>query len=186
MSERSWDELVDLNKHQDWGTAWLPDRDADTPKTLVGVIAGYDQGPVSEYTGRPQTICTVEDRDGFLWAIWINRTVLIREFERQQPLPGERIVLRYRGTQDEPSRQGAAPAHLYTLTVDRDQALPSFLSRPALGQGERRKDLEVDPSKSEVPSDGSEFTYGQQRATTVDVPDADVVEEKPDDDDIPF
>lgn len=190
MGERSWDELVDLNKRQEYGKAWLPDRDEDAPKTLVGTVCGYDQGPTSEYTGQPQWICTIEDRSGVLWAIWLNRTVLFNEFERQQPKPDERIVVRYRGTQETASK-GNSPAHLYSVTVDRpEQALPGFLTKPALGPGERRRDLTVDPNASDVPGDGSEFAYGQQRETAT-VTDAEVVEDdkgkgKSDDDEIPF
>lgn len=187
-TERTWDDLVDLNQRQEYGEAWLPDRESDHPRTLVGTVANYDQGPVSEFTGECPWICTVQDRDGKLWSIWLNRAVLVSEFGKQRPMPGERVVVRYRGQQAKASRQGAAPAHLYTVTVDRDQQLPAFLTAPALEQGaERVRDLER-IGGSDVPSDG--FEYGEQRPVgSVELPDTDVVEDKPkdeDDDPIPF
>lgn len=57
--------------------------------------------------------------------------MLINEFERKRPMPGDRVAVRYRGVQAEPSRKGAAPAHLYTVTTGAEQALPEFLIRPA-------------------------------------------------------
>ena len=61
----------------------------------------------------------------------MNRTVLFNEFERKRPMPGDRVAIRYRGVQAEPSRKGAAPAHLYTVTTGAEQELPGFLTRPA-------------------------------------------------------
>jgi hypothetical protein len=184
--ERSWDELVKLNERQEYGQAWLPDREPDHPRTLVGTVRGYDQGPTSEFTGVQPWICTVQDRAGKLWSIWLNRAVLVSEFEKQRPMPDERIVVRYRGQQETASRTGAQPAHLYALTVDREQQLPEFLTRPQLEPGEdRRRDLEL-TGESDVPDDPDAFTYGQQRPKPVDIPDADVVEDKGDDDELPF
>ena len=31
-------------------------------------VTGYNQGPVSEYTGEAPWICAVEDRDGKAWS----------------------------------------------------------------------------------------------------------------------
>ena len=135
----------------------------------------------------------MEERgSGKLWSIWLNRAVLVGEFGKHRPMPGEKIVIRYRGQQEKASRVGAAPAHLYTLTVDRDQALPGFLTAPALEAGERVRDLKQTGESQDLPADPAAFTYGEQRPPAVDVPDADVVEDKPksekgeDDDPIPF
>jgi hypothetical protein len=194
-TERTWDDLVELNERQEYGQAWLPDREDDHPGTLVGTVCGYDQGPMSEYTGERPWVCTIQDRHGKLWSVWLNRAVLVSEFEKHRPLPDERVVLRYRGRQqDTPSRAGAAPAHLYTVTVDRDQQLPAFLTRPQLEPGQdRRRDLEV-TGGSDVPDDTAGFAYGQPPAAKADaeVTDAQIVEDKPDskgaddDDPIPF
>jgi hypothetical protein len=160
---RTWEQL-EQDAEREYGQAWLPDREPDHPRTLVGTVAGYDQGPVSTFTGEQPWICTVEDRDGKLWSIWLNRAVLVSEWERQRPMPGERIAVRYRGQQEEASRQGGAPAQMYRLTVDRSQQLPEFITRPQLAAPE-----------SDIPTD----------IPTEPIVDATVVEE-PDDDDIPW
>src|SRR5437868_8294870 len=102
-----------------------PAKGKDT--TLVGTVRGYNQGPVSEWSNEAPWICTIEDRGEKLWSLWLNRAVLVSEFERARPMPCERIVVRYRGRSEKPSKTGATPAHLYTVTVDRDKALPGFL-----------------------------------------------------------
>jgi hypothetical protein len=163
---RTWEDL-EQGANRDYGEAWLPDRDDAQPRTLVGMIAGYDRGPVSTFTGEQPWICAVRDRDGKDWSVWLNRTVLVSEWERHRPMPGERIAVRYRGVQEEASRVGGAPAHLYRLTVDRDQELPGFLTRPQ----------ELEPADlSDIPSD-------------LPPTDADVVDATADelgDDDLPF
>ena len=169
MSATDWDTLVERNKNEEYGAGWFPDNPAnDCPKTLVGTVRTYNQGPLSEFTGECPWICTVEDRDEKLWSVWLNKTVLISEFERHRPMPGERIVIRYRGRAEKASRTGAQPAHLYTVTVDREQALPAFLTdsseRPALNE-------------PDVPIDNAELPAPPP------VADAEVIE---DDDRIPF
>jgi hypothetical protein len=162
--QRDWDELEQAAERE-YGEAWLPDLHDEQPRTLVGAVTGYNQGPVSEYTGEQPWICAVEDRDGKAWSVWLNRTVLVNEFERKRPMPGDRVAIRYRGVQDEPSRKGAQPAHLYTLTTGAEQRLPEFITRPV---GEL-------PPPDEVPID----TEGLPPPPPVD---AEVV----DDDPIPF
>jgi hypothetical protein len=167
-TERSWEEL-EQEAERDYGEAWLPDIHDDHPRTLVGTVTGYSQGPESVYTGEQPWICAVEDRAGKPWSVWLNRTVLVSEWERQRPLPGERIAVRYRGVQDEPSVKGGQPAHLYKLTVDRGPQLPEFVTRPRLEAGQ-------DPGP-DVPIDS-----GDLPPVDAEVPDADVVEEKGEDD----
>jgi hypothetical protein len=175
MTARTWGEL-EQEAERDYGEAWLPDRDDDHPRTLVGTVIGYNQGPESAFTGENPWICAVTDRDGKPWSVWLNRAVLVSEFERHRPMPGERVAIRYRGVQDEPSRQGGAPAHLYRVTVDRDQQLPEFLIRPRLEGGQDTPDVPIDTG--DVPT--------VPPSSDADVPDADVIEEGGDDDSIPF
>ena len=124
---------------------------------------------MSDFTGESPWICTIEDRAGKVWSVWLNRAVLVGEFERHRPMPGERVALRYRGKQEEASRAGAQPAHLYALTVQREQALPEFLTKKELAPGEQQRDT------PDVPIDNAELPPAP-------VPDAEVVS----DDVIPF
>jgi hypothetical protein len=178
VTDRTWEELIEDNENADYGEAWIPDQ-RDQPATLVGTVRSYNLGPESQWSGERPWICNIEDRHGQTWSVWLNRDILVREFSDQRPEPGERIVVRYRGRSGKASRTGASPAHLYTVTVDRERRLPGFLTAPALEAGEQ-------PVGSDVPVD-REFDEGFAEAARrgqVDVPDADVVEE--DDDDLPF
>jgi hypothetical protein len=108
-------------------------------------VTGYDTGPISTFTGERPWICAVHDRNGTDWSIWLNRAALVSEWEQLRPLPRERTAVRYRGQQDEPSRQGGAAPHLYRLTVDRDQELPGFVTGPPPAQ--------LETGGSDIPSD---------------------------------
>jgi len=165
MTERTWDQLIEDNENADYGEAWIPDQ-REQPATLVGTVRSYNIGPESQWSGERPWICNIEDRHGQTWSVWLNRDVLVREFEAQRPLPGERIVIRYRGRSEKASRAGASPAHLYTVTIDREQQLPGFLVRPAI------------PAESDIPVDRE---FDQLIEAAENVPDADVVEEGTDD-----
>ena len=74
---------------RDIGEAWKPTQDPDAPRTLVGTVVGYQQVPfASEYGSDDPWVCTVRDRDGKDWAVWLWQTVLMSEFERWRPMPG--------------------------------------------------------------------------------------------------
>jgi hypothetical protein len=134
MSERSWEQLVEENE-RDIGEAWTPAREPEQPQTLVGTVVGYQQVSLNSGYGEGEPwVCTIEDRDGHLWAVWLFQTVLVGEFERWRPMPGERVVLRYKGLSDK-APAGRQPYHQFVLTVDRGgQGLPGFLTdRPEVG-----------------------------------------------------
>jgi hypothetical protein len=165
-----WDGLVDRNARDEYGETWRPSTHHDHPATLVGVVVGYNLGPDFGY-GR-NWVATIADREGKLWSVWLSHAVLQGEFERTKPMPEERIVIRYKGRSEAPTDRGRAPAHLYRVTVDREPELPEFLTAPPAG--------ELEAPRSDIPSDMGAF---EQTAYT----DADVVEEKGEDDgDAPF
>jgi hypothetical protein len=186
---RSWEQL-EAEAEREYGEAWLPDKEDSHPRTLVGTIVSYDQGPESAYTGERPWIANVEDRDGKQWCIWLNRAVLIGEFDRQKPMPGERIAIRYRGQAEKASQPGMAPAQLYKLTVDRDRVLPESFSGGELEAGAPvRRDVQPIPGKpSDIPSDDARSQV--DREFDAQVADADVVEEGDEkgegDDPLPF
>jgi hypothetical protein len=168
---------------QEYPESWLPWKDAAQPRSLVGDVASYELGPDLGY-GR-NWICTVTDREGKPWSVWLSQKVLLGEFEEQRPMPGERIVLRYIGLQEEP--KGGGPAyHRFRLTVEREQQLPEFLTRPQLEPGEEPSDS---PSSLGVLPPGQ---VNVAEPNTEAVTDAEVVEERDaleggeDDDPLPF
>ena len=192
----AWDQLQ-AEAERDYGEAWLPHKNADHPRTLVGRVIGYDQGPVSVYTGEKPWIATIEDRHGKAWCVWLNAAVLVSEFERKRPMPDEQVAIAYKGVAEKASQPGMAPPHLYRVIVKRDQGLPPSFAAGALEPGEEiRRDLEK-TGGSDLPDDGAEgFAYGQQRSPGTVITDAEVVDDtdgkseqqdgKKDDDEIPF
>jgi hypothetical protein len=139
------------SEDEDYPESWLPWKVADQPRTLVGTVADYSKGPDFGYG--PCWICTVTDRCGKPWSVWLSQEVLRRQFEEERPMPGEQLSLRYMGMQDKPKRGGPG-YHRFRLTVQRGPRLPEFLLEPG-------RDAETDS-----PAD----------ATVDVVPDADVVE----------
>jgi hypothetical protein len=150
---------------EEFPESWLPMKHGDQPRTLVGEVTDYDLGP--DFGWGRKWVATVTDDDGKPWSVWLSADVLVREFEDQRPMPGERITIRYMGKQDKP--KGGGPGyHRFRVTMHRGEPqLPEFLTRPRLGAGQE---------ESDIPADTSDLPP----ATTI--PDADVVF----DDDIPF
>lgn len=141
MPDRSWDDLLEENENEDYGTSWTPTKSPDQPRTLVGTVKDYERANLEMEVGEVREdgtrrrerpwICKVLDRDGQLWSVWLLGQVLRDEFARKQPEPGDRIVLRYVGKSKNPS-PGRQPAQIYRLTTDRAGALPAFLGAPQL------------------------------------------------------
>jgi hypothetical protein len=102
--------LDELENWGDWPAAWRP----EAGDILVGKVVRYDRGftPYSEV----RTV-TVEKDDGERVAVWLSSTVLLNEFAKQKPKPGERVGLKYLGMH--PDRG----YHRYKLVVDRDEPL---------------------------------------------------------------
>jgi hypothetical protein len=171
---RGWDQLLEESERE-IGEAWKPTQDPDCPSTLLGTVVGYQQVDLNTGYGTDAPwVCTIRDRDDKDWAVWLFQAVLVSEFERWRPLPGERVVIRYRGKSDR-ERPGLSPYHRFTLTVDRGQpGLPGFLAESA----------QLEPGEAEVPAD----TEGLERPVDADVVEEEAEEEKEggDDDDVPF
>jgi hypothetical protein len=178
-AERSWDELVELNERQEYGQAWLPDREPDHPRTLVGTVRAYDQGPTSEYTGQQPWICTVEACDGKLWSIWRTGRCWFRSSRSSARCRTSGSSSATAGSRRRRAARAPRRRTLYSITVDREQQLPAFLARPQL-------EPPADPGPEPAPVMADGFAYGEQRPEPIDVPDADVLDEKGDDDDVPY
>ncbi len=165
------DEQPVPSPDESYPESWIPWKNPDQPDTLVGDLTSYDVGPDLGYG--EQWICTVVDRDDKPWTVWIGKppeksggkcSVLWREFERHKPQVGERVTIRHRGFQDEP-RGGGPGYRRFTVTVDRGQLQPPFLTQPQLEVGHDWGDIPI-------------ATAGLPPVPSVDVTDADVVEER--------
>jgi hypothetical protein len=113
MSE--WEETAARLREQadrDYPQAWIPEAEGDE---LVGVVAGVK--PAVQTTYGPVPVVEVEDGLHAGWSVWLTHTVLRREFERQRPVLGETILIRYLGRV---TPDGGGPAYeSYRLVVDR-------------------------------------------------------------------
>ena len=136
MTERTWDDSSSRTSTRSTGRHGCPTARPTTRPPRSGRSAHTTRDPsassatrtVDRHRGGPRR----QDLD-----VWLNRAVPVSEFEKQRPMPDERIVIRYRGQQETAARAGAAPAHLYALTVDRERQLPGVPHPPGTRGGER-------------------------------------------------
>jgi hypothetical protein len=145
---------------EEYPESWIPWKEPGQTRTLVATVNGYSLGP--DFGWGRKWICTVTDRDGKPWSVWLTQEVLVREFadeETGRPMPGESLTIRYMGKQDAPKRGGPA-YHRFRVTVHRGPQLPPFL----LGSGSRELESDIPADTAGLPP-------------TVDVPDADVAED---------
>jgi hypothetical protein len=157
----------DATPEDEFPESWLPWKDSGQPRTLVGRVEAYTLGRDFGYGW--SWICTLVDRDGKPWSIWIGSypdprsgrcSVLYSLFrdEADRVKPGAQITVRYRGFVDNP-RGGGPGYRSFGLTVQGDRGLPAFL-RPQLTAA----------AESDIPAND------EYLAT---VPDADVIEDDP-------
>jgi len=104
------DLFRELNDWSDWPPAWRP----EPGDVLVGRVIRYDIGHT--VYGPVRTV-TIERDTGERVAVWLSSTVLLNEFAKQKPKPGERLGLKYLGKHPE------LGYHRYRLLVDRDEPL---------------------------------------------------------------
>jgi hypothetical protein len=90
-----------------WPPAWKP----RVNEVLIGFIESYDVG-FTPY-GEVRTVILAEEKTGEKRSLWLSSTVLLEQFKRQHPRPGERIGLKYLG--QHPDKH----YHRYRLVVDR-------------------------------------------------------------------
>jgi hypothetical protein len=104
--------------------AWEP----NVGDIIVGSVMSYDTR--KGYQGREVFVVTLEVEnpapDGpKVVDVWLTRTVLLGEFKKLRPAPGERVGIAYCGPQ---AREEGEDYELYKVTVDRegDGAVPDF------------------------------------------------------------
>lgn len=77
---------------------WL---DEKVGNTFTGTLVGYDQAP-SRF-GKDVVIATFVDDKEKQHALWLSATVLVSQFARIKPEPGEKVTVTYLGTKGENS-----------------------------------------------------------------------------------
>jgi hypothetical protein len=105
---------AELNTWTGYPPAWRP-KPGDV---LVGFIEAYDIGHTPY--GEVRTVMVATEETGERVSLWLSSTVLLDQFQRQQPRPGERIGLKYLGKDPEKGY------HRYRLIVDRPPEAQDF------------------------------------------------------------
>jgi hypothetical protein len=94
--------------------AWIPKEG----ETLVGTVVEYGTG---QSIFGPVRTAIIEKDDGERLSVWLSSTVLLSEFDRAKPRPGERVGLKYGG------KHPTKGYKRFRLIVDRgEEELPSF------------------------------------------------------------
>lgn len=108
--------MRDLKRELDTWTGWPPAWKPKPGEVLVGFIESYDVGHTP--FGAVRTVMIAQEATGEVVSVWLSSTVLLDQFQKQKPKPGERVGLKYLG------RDEAKGYHRYRLLVDRpDEAL---------------------------------------------------------------
>jgi hypothetical protein len=130
MSDNNIDNDSDNGEFDDL-EGWLADQDGagaelwnpDVGGILVGTFLRYEQRFSPKIGGECQ-VAIIEDRTRQLHAVWLSRSVLAGEYERQDPHAGDAVGHKYHGLKQ--GRGGGQPYHNYTVNVRR--------ARPGLSQ----------------------------------------------------
>jgi hypothetical protein len=115
MSE-SWEDTAARLREQadrDYPQAWIPQAEGDE---VAGVITAIR--PVVHTSFGPAPVVELEALGVHTpWSVWLVHTVLRRSFERQRPVVGETVLIRYLGKVQPDG--GGAPYENYRVIVDR-------------------------------------------------------------------
>lgn len=127
MSDPFRDSLMGPNDY--------PDRwDPQPGEVLIGQIARYE-GPIahkySEKTGKAFIAIILDEESGKEWSVWLLETVLVNAFVELAPDPGERVGIKFVGTQTSATGEDYKK---YIVRVDRQENGNPF-RKPSAGQG---------------------------------------------------
>jgi hypothetical protein len=88
-----------------------------------GTLVEYSAAPTRFSNGKDVPIAVIEDKDGNRGSLWLNTTVLLSQFAKIRPKPGERMVITYRGLKDDAD----PPYHDWRVTCpDRPPYVPDW------------------------------------------------------------
>jgi hypothetical protein len=93
--------------------------DPEPGESLIAELLRYEER--STKVG-PCRVAVVREADGEgqLWSVWLSRSVLKNEFEKQSPRPGDMLGLKFFG--EKTTRNGQSTYFLYALKVVRTKA----------------------------------------------------------------
>ncbi len=100
----------------DWDGGFPDYWDPKPGDALIGTLERYDVGTTK--LGERQIAIVRDEESGELISVWLSRSVLKNEFERQAPQPGDLIGLKYFGLQ-QPRDPNGSEFHKYGLRVSR-------------------------------------------------------------------
>jgi len=116
-------------------------------------------------------------------AVWLSHTVLLEQFKKQEPEPGERVGIKYHGPHPEKKYEQ------YTLKVDRDteQQVPDFTDGVTTDKAAVNASKEDAEQAARASGEELSDAVAEQRKQTAGDKVADKVSERRNcDDDIPF
>jgi hypothetical protein len=93
---------------------WSP----EPGEILTGRLLYYSEGVTS--IGERRIAVVERHPDGEVVSVWLMKSVLISEFDRLNPQPGDGVVVKYFGER-QPKNPNGRPYHLYRLWVSRAQ-----------------------------------------------------------------
>jgi hypothetical protein len=112
-----------LERWDDFPPAWKP-----VPgEILVGTVEGYDTwegkyGPV-------KVVILRDEAGGALVSVYLSSMVLLQEFRKLRPRPGETVGIRYLGKDEDRGY------HKYKVMVDRDTNVEAFFAADGAAPG---------------------------------------------------
>jgi len=116
VSLDDFDELANRIE-KDFPPSWIP---SDEEPVRVGAFQRLDKGTNKFGTA---WIAVLKGKDGKEFSLWLLHTVLINEFKRQAPKPGELVAVKYLGKKTGDAGQGYVG---FRVEVKRDKAGPNW------------------------------------------------------------
>jgi hypothetical protein len=96
--------------------------DPDEGEQLLGTLVRYETRFSQKMNGDVR-VAVVEDIDSDdTWSVFLSRSVLKNEFDKQSPRPGDTVGIKYHGRKT--ARNGGMEYHHYSLRVARAPGSP--------------------------------------------------------------
>jgi hypothetical protein len=113
------EQLDRLRRDMDEDDGSAPDMwDPEPGESLIAELVRYEDRTTKV---GPCRVAVVREADSDeLYSVWLSRSVLKNEFEKQSPRPGDMLGLKFHG--EKTSRNGQATYFLYSLKVVRTKA----------------------------------------------------------------
>jgi hypothetical protein len=96
--------------------------DPEPGESLLAEVLRYEERTTKVGPCRVAVVREIDTDDE--WSVWLSRSVLRNEFDKQEPRPGDKIGLKFHG--EKSTRNGQSTYFLYTLRVIRTSAADSI------------------------------------------------------------